>query len=118
MKKILIVDDDPGIVESLSAILEDEGYSVETALQGEEALRLVPKKHPDLVILDVLISGTDGRDICRSLKSDQETQNIPVVMISAHPQIRDEVFAAGANEFVAKPFEIDDLLHVIDKLVA
>lgn len=118
MKKIVLIDDDQGIVESLTAILEDEGYAVETSLKGHLAVNKVTQQQPDLVILDVLISGTDGRDICRQLKNQDSTHGIPVVMISAHPNIRDEAFDAGADEFLSKPFEVDELLDTIHAQIA
>ena len=114
MKKILVVDDDEGIVDSLSCILEDEGYEVDTTLQGKKAIEKVHNFQPNLIILDVLISGTDGREICREIKNAPSSKDIPVVMISAHPSARPEALQMGASDFIAKPFSLEKLLAIID----
>lgn len=115
MKKILVVDDDEGIVDSLEEILEEEGYQVDSTVRGEEALPKVLTFRPDLVVLDVLISGTDGRDVCRQLKQTPNTKDIPVVMISARTDTRPSALKAGAADFISKPFDVDDLLRSIQK---
>lgn len=118
MKKILIIDDERSIVESLSAILEDEGYSVDTSYTGEEAEKRVLTLKPDLLLLDVLISGTDGRDICKQIRQNPQIDSVPIIMISAHPNMREGTLQAGATEFIAKPFDIDYLLEKIDTLLS
>jgi DNA-binding response OmpR family regulator len=113
-KKILLVDDDPDILEFLQELLEMEGYAVSTTGKAE----YVEKLHgglPDLIILDVLLSGKDGREIVKHLKKREETRHIPVIMFSAHPSAERTVRAAGADDFVAKPFEIDEILAKIGK---
>src|SRR5947209_19129198 len=101
-KKILVVDDDPGILDALKLTLEDAGYEVQTSDKGDyaENLRDTNGGLPDLIILDVLLSGKDGRTICRALKNRPDTQHIPIIMISAHPGAADSVRAVGANDFV------------------
>ena len=115
-KKILLVDDDPDILEFLQELLEMEGYAVATTAKAE----YVEKLHdggglPDLIILDVLLSGKDGREIVKHLKRQKETRHIPVIMFSAHPSAERTARAAGADDFVAKPFEIDEVLAKIEK---
>jgi CheY-like chemotaxis protein len=73
---------------------------------------------PDLVLLDMLLSGKDGREIVRQLKSDEKTKHIPVIMFSAHPSAERTAFEAGADDFVEKPFDIDVLLHKIERLIS
>src|SRR5947209_13980907 len=111
-KKILVVDDDPGILDALKLTLEDAGCEVTTTEKGEyaENLRDTNGGLPDVIILDVLLSGKDGRIICQKLKSREDTQHIPILMISAHPTVKQSVQAVGADGFLAKPFEIDELL--------
>jgi CheY-like chemotaxis protein len=116
-KKILAVDDEPDILEFLQVILEDEGYTIATADKGEYLETLHNGGLPDLILLDVLLSGKDGRDIARRLKSQDETKHIPIIMFSAHPGAEQTALAAGANDFIAKPFEIDDLLAKIAKYI-
>jgi DNA-binding response OmpR family regulator len=116
-KKILVVDDDPDILDALRFMLEDSGYEVKTTEKGEyaENLRDTNGGLPDVIILDVLLSGKDGRLICQKLKSQEETMRIPIIMISAHPNAKQSVSAVGADDFVAKPFDIDELLAKIAK---
>jgi DNA-binding response OmpR family regulator len=116
---ILIVDDDPSILDALRFLFEDEGYRVQTSEKGDyaESLRDENGGLPDLIVLDVLLSGKDGRTICRKLKSQEETQHIPVVMISAYPDAERSSKEVGADAFVAKPFAIDDVLATVAALL-
>jgi CheY-like chemotaxis protein len=117
---ILVVDDDPGILDALQVLFESEGYRVQTCEKGDyaESLRDEAGSLPDLIVLDVLLSGKDGRTICRALKDHEITRHIPVVMISAHPGADASVKEVGADAFVAKPFAIDDLLDTVAALLA
>jgi DNA-binding response OmpR family regulator len=114
-KKILVVDDDPDILEALRLMLEDEGYEVTTSEKGEYAENLHDTNGglPDIIILDVLLSGKDGRLICQKLKSQAETSHIPIIMISAHPNARQSAKAIGADDFLAKPFDLVELLTTV-----
>ena len=114
-KKILVVDDDPGILDALQLTLEDAGYEVTTTEKGDyaENLRDTNGDLPDVIILDVLLSGKDGRIICQKLKSQEDTRHVPIIMISAHPGAKQSVKAVGADDFLAKPFDIDVLLAKI-----
>lgn len=116
-KKILIVDDDKSILDSLSLVLSESGFDVETISKGEEALKAVEVKKPDLILLDVLMSGKDGREICQNLKNTESTKNIPVIMISAHPSAFKNIEKIGADDFLPKPFELEDLLKKIEKYI-
>jgi DNA-binding response OmpR family regulator len=110
MKKVLVVDDDAAILEAIQVSLELEDYAVCTATNGQMAIQIAKDEQPQLIILDVLLSGSDGRDIARMLKKLPETELIPIVMVSAHQNIRESVIDAGADDFLPKPFNIDDLL--------
>jgi DNA-binding response OmpR family regulator len=112
-KKLLVVDDEPDILEFLQIILEEEGYEVITSDKGEFLEQLHNGGLPDLILVDVLLSGKDGREIVKHLKSQDETKHIPVIMFSAHPSAEQTAREAGAEDFVAKPFEIDLLLTKI-----
>ena len=109
-KKILVVDDEQDILDFLQIVLEEEGFSVATTDKGEYLEKLHNGGLPDLILLDMLLSGKDGRDIVKFLKSQQETMHIPVIMFSAHPSAEGTARKAGADDFIAKPFAIDDLL--------
>ncbi len=115
MSKILIVDDDVDILESLSALLDAEGYETLSTLKGEETYKLIRSFKPDLLIVDLLLSGRDGAQITSDLRNNESTKNIPIIMISAHPSAKDKALTAGANDFVAKPFETDNFLEIIDR---
>jgi DNA-binding response OmpR family regulator len=116
---ILVIDDDPDILDAIRAMLEDEGHHVQTSEKGDyaESLRDVAGGLPDLIILDVLLSGKDGRAICRKLKAHDETRHIPIIMISAHPDAERSVKNVGADAFVAKPFSIDQFLDLVNLLL-
>ncbi len=116
-KKILVVDDDPDILDALQFMLEDAGYKVTTTEKGEYAENLHDTNGglPDVIILDVLLSGKDGRLICQKLKSQEETKHIPVIMMSAHNNAGQSATLVGADEFMAKPFDADELLAKIAK---
>ncbi len=111
--KILVVDDEPDILEFLQELLELEGYSVSTTKKSDYLETLSNGGMPELILLDVFLSGKDGRDIVKHLKSQQATRHIPVIMFSAHPSAEETALAAGADAFIAKPFEIDELLAKI-----
>jgi len=115
-KKILIADDDEGIVDAVTMILEVMGYDVDYTYDGGAVIDAVKKK-PDLIMLDIWMSGYDGRDICKQLKNDPQYSGIPILMISASRDIRQSAMDAGANDFMEKPFEMDSLLNKVDHLL-
>ncbi|MGI8419504.1 MAG: response regulator [Candidatus Levyibacteriota bacterium] len=112
--KILVADDDPAIVDSIKYLLEDEGYEVETTVNGETVGKMFEHK-PDLLLLDIWMSGQDGRDICKALKSQNTTKHIPIIMISANKDTEHIAKEAGADDFLGKPFDIDALLKKVKK---
>ena len=118
-KNILIVDDDLDILDAITLTLEYAGYTVKTSEKTDYAENLVDNTGslPWLIILDVLLSGKDGRTICKKLKSAKRTKNIPIIMISAHPDADKSTKEVGADDFLAKPFEMDDLLIKVAKYV-
>ncbi len=110
----MVADDDPGILDAVCIMLEFEGYKVYCTPDGAEVLNM-NNNLPDLLLLDIWMSGMDGRDICKQLKQNLKTNKLPVVLISASQDIERSALAAGADDFLAKPFEIDDLLNKIAK---
>lgn len=117
-KKILIVDDDNDILEPLSIILEEEGYLVQTTPKGEKTYKKVADFKPDIILLDMLMSGSDGRTICRRLKGDIQSKKIPIVMMSAHPGAYNDAKKCMADDFIAKPFETEELLTLLQRYTA
>ncbi len=112
-KKLLVVDDEADILEFLKVILEDEGYTAITTDKDDYLEKLQDDALPDLILLDLLLSGKDGREIVKYLKTNETTNHIPVIMFSAHPGAREMTKHAGADDFVAKPFDIDLFLKKI-----
>ena len=115
-KKILVADDDAAIVDCLQIILEEANYTVETSSNGD-TIPKVKKFRPDLILLDVWMSGEDGRNICRALKSQEQTKHIPIIMISATSYIEESTRKAGAEDFIPKPFQMDELLDRVGRYV-
>ncbi len=115
-KKILITDDDEGVQDIFKLIFERAGYDVE--IFGE-ALSILENnyKQPDLFVLDRQLSGQDGLKVCKFLKSQDSTKNIPVIIVSATPGIGKLAIEAGADDFIEKPFQIKDLLGVVQKWI-
>ena len=113
-RRILVVDDDPSIRDIFRIILEKAGYDLEII---EDAVEIFNNNFriPDLFLVDKLLSGIDGLDICRFLKSNSNTDKIPVVMVSASPDIGVVAVRAGADDFIEKPFELTYLLKVIER---
>ena len=118
MAKILIIDDDPDILEVLQLTLQMEGFETKTNPRGEELFKEVSSFQPDVIILDILLSGSDGRVLCKKLKSEMGTKNIPVILVSAHPKAKETIKESGADDFIPKPFDIDDLLTRVEKQLA
>jgi DNA-binding response OmpR family regulator len=116
-KTILIADDDPGILDALTLLLEDAGYEVKTANDGA-AIREIYTAPPDLLLLDIWLSGWNGRDICIALKSVEQTKHVPILLFSANNETEEIAKEAGADDFIAKPFDIDELLEKIEKYLS
>ncbi|MDQ6762407.1 MAG: response regulator [Bacteroidota bacterium] len=114
MKRILVVDDDKDILNILKIVLKMNGFEVMVTPNGEEALAKSVSYSPQLVLLDVFLSGTDGRDICNILKNNPDTKDIPVVMFSAHSNMQDILQVCNADDFIAKPFDIAELVEKIN----
>lgn len=102
----LIIEDDPDIVELLQYNLEREGYTVLTAMNGEVGLREARRRKPGVILLDLMLPGMDGLEVCRHLKSDEATRSIPLLMVTAKGEEADVVtgLEMGADDYIAKPF--------------
>jgi CheY-like chemotaxis protein len=112
-KKIFIADDDQDICESLATIIEDAGYDVDY-VSDRNPLDKINKVEPDLILLDIWMSGIDGGMVCKFIKSNPKTKNIPVILISANNETEKIANKVGADGFVTKPFDIDYLLKVVN----
>lgn len=118
-KQILVIEDDEAILEVLIFNLEREGYDVATASDGREGLAAVRSRAPDLLVLDLMLPGIDGVEICRELRADKQTKNVPILMLTAKSEEADQLvgFSIGADDYVTKPFSMKVLLHRIRVLL-
>jgi DNA-binding response OmpR family regulator len=112
MERVLIVDDDPDIVRLVRYNLTHSGYDVQSAGSGREALELVQKQPPDLVVLDVMLPDVDGLEVCRTLRQQSSSRRIPILMLTARGEEIDRVvgFELGADDYVSKPFSPRELV--------
>ena len=117
MPKILVVDDDPDLVEICSIVLEAEGYSVDAACNGREAVNKLASDKADVMLLDVMMPVMDGLSVCKMVKRDPRTKDMPVIIMSASGILR-ERGEAYADAVLAKPFDIDRLVDTVSSLVA
>ncbi len=117
--RILIVEDEKDIIELVQYNLEREGYEVRAAANGEEALEFLDKESPDLILLDLMLPGIDGLEICRLIKQDPKTKNIPIIILTAKSEEADVVVGLqlGADDYVTKPFSPKVLLARIKALL-
>lgn len=116
MHRILIIDDDPDVRTVMNVLMKKQGYEVETASHREEAMRKLSDFHPSVILLDVLLSGYDGRELCQEIKADAKTKDVPVIMFSAHPGAADNIEKYGADDFITKPINTSALLEKLNSL--
>jgi DNA-binding response OmpR family regulator len=117
---IVVADDDPDILRLLERRLSRRGYAVATATDGVAALDAVRSTAPNAVVLDRVLPGLSGEDVCVALKADERTEAIPVILLSAHASEREivEGFGAGADDYLTKPFDLDELDERLRRLIA
>jgi phosphate regulon transcriptional regulator PhoB len=110
--RILMVDDEKDIVDLVAYNLEKEGYETLQALDGEKALQLVRTKTPDLVVLDLMLPGIQGLEVCKRIRKDPETASIPIIMLTAKGAEIDKIVGleVGADDYITKPFSVKELL--------
>jgi CheY-like chemotaxis protein len=118
-KSILLVDDDESIIKTLRPVLLSHGYAVLTAGSGEECLQIAKKQTPDLVILDVILPGIKGREVCQKLKRDPETQKIPVVFLTAKdsPEDLQAEKEVGSDGHITKPVDMKALIEMVQNIL-
>lgn len=112
MAKILIVDDEKDIVDLVSYNLEREGFSTVKAYDGEAALRKVRAEKPDLLILDLMLPGVGGLDVCKKIRANPETSSLPIIMLTAKADEVDKIIGLelGADDYLTKPFSVKELI--------
>ena len=115
MNKVMVVDDEPDLLETIQATLEMEGYECLVAYDGFRGLDRARTEKPDLIILDVMLPGLNGYKICRLLKFDEQYKHIPIIMLTAEAQEKDRLTGeeTGADYYMTKPFSSDKLIAKI-----
>ncbi|MDU8913733.1 response regulator [Aestuariicoccus sp. MJ-SS9] len=118
-KQVLLIEDEPNIIEAISFILSRDGFAVKTHSNGVDAVETVHARKPDMVILDVMLPGKSGYDILRELREDPATRDLPILMLTARGQTKDREMAerAGVSRFMAKPFSNSEVLDAVRELV-
>lgn len=116
-KKILICDDDQAISEMIQIMLESADFEVKLLSSGKAITKRVKEYAPDLILIDIWMPGLDGKEAIKLLKKDTETQNIPIVIISAlhENEIKQIIKTIGADAYLPKPFDMDDLFAIVEK---
>ncbi|MGA1025876.1 MAG: response regulator transcription factor [Lutimaribacter sp.] len=118
-KRVLVIEDEPNIIEAINFILSRDGWSVDTHSNGHDAVDVVLAKAPNLVILDVMLPGRSGYDILKDLRAHPQTAQLPVLMLTARGQNKDRDMAQrlGASRFMTKPFSNAEVLEALRSLV-
>jgi DNA-binding response OmpR family regulator len=117
--RVLVVDDEADLIRILQFGLQAIGYQVETASDGQEALKKARETKPDIILLDLMLPKLDGYKVCRLLKFDERYKNIPIIILSARTQEGDQLLAMemGANRFITKPYDFSEVLSHIEALL-
>ena len=117
-KRVLLIEDEPNIIQAISFILSRDGWTVDTHADGKTAIAEVARREPDIVILDVMLPNRSGFDILQDLRAAPETENLPVLMLTARGQKRDRELAErfGASRFMTKPFSNAEVLDSVRAL--
>ncbi len=113
-KKILVIDDNSALLDLLNEALSGEGYEVECVSQVDNVYEAVRSSHANLVIIDYILEGINGGELCHQLKINPRTQHLPVIMISGYPRVLESLGNYGADHFLAKPFDLGELLNVVN----
>jgi DNA-binding response OmpR family regulator len=118
-KKILIADDEPYILRSLSFVLKKEGFDIDTAADGEETLEKIEQFKPKILFLDIMMPKKDGYEVCKYLKSNDATRDIYIIMLTARGQIIDKKkgIESGADEYITKPFSPREIVSKVKNIL-
>lgn len=119
MPKIFVIDDDKDLLKVIKSLLLKRGFDVSTFFDWEIAKNAIKRFEPQLILLDVFLSGIDGLDVCQKLKASPYTKHIPILLFSAFPRIAESaIHDYGADDFIAKPFEVGDLIKKVHSVLS
>jgi DNA-binding response OmpR family regulator len=113
-KKILILDDNEDILEMMKVALEDEGHEVECMINTNDIYKTISHIKPDLLIVDYILPGINGGELCHQVKTNPKTEHIPVIMVSGHQRVLQSLGTYGADVFIAKPFSLEDIVSNVN----
>ena len=117
-KKILVIENDKEILNIISYILEEEGYSIKTSQSIDGIINTIESYKPDAIILDIIVPGVQDTEICKAIKSKKNINHIPLIVISTHPVVAATIKEVCADEVISKPFDINNLIDVINNQLA
>ena len=114
-KKIFVIDDERDIQDIIKVNLLKEGYNVETILSGEDALKIMAKDVPDLIVLDIMMEGMDGYEFCKTVRADKNLKSVPIIFLSVKSEEIDKILGLelGADDYLTKPFSVKELISRI-----
>ena len=112
---ILVVEDDPQVARLIALVLQRNGYQSKVVADGLSGLQMAKEMHPDMIFADLTIKGMGGDKLCSSLKEQQDTRDIPYIVVSGDRDIADRARQCGADDYMGKPFEFDDLIRLVRK---
>jgi DNA-binding response OmpR family regulator len=119
-KTILCIEDEPEMIDLIRLILNRRGFEIRGAVGGKEGLEIIRKNHPDLVLLDLMMPEMDGWEVYQKMKADEDTKNIPVIVVTARAQSIEKVLGlhiAKVDDYIVKPFSPQELLTSVDKVL-
>lgn len=116
-QKVLVIDNDPDILDVMSEALTYEGFEVITVAETDNIIRLVNECKPNLVIIDYLLNGINGGELCHEIKSTRQTGTLPVILFSAYPKVLQSLGYYGCNAFIPKPFNLSTLVDHVNTLI-
>lgn len=116
-KRVLVVDDDSDILDIMEEILTYEGYGVSSLADTNNIFSEINRNRPDVIILDYILKGINGGEVCHQIKTNPYTSDIPVILISAYPRVFSSLGSYGCNAFIAKPFDLNDIIGRVHALI-
>lgn len=117
-KRILVIDNDQDILEAIDAALSMENYCVETSPIVEDIFQMIQDKNPDLILIDYLLYGINGGELCHMIKSEPSTSHLPVIIFSGYPRVIQSLGTYQCDAFISKPFDLDNFVAVIKECLA
>jgi len=117
MKKVLLLDNDEGVLDVMQEALSYEGFQIKAIDSTDNIFPLIDGFDPDLIILDYILSGVNGGEICHQIKANPKTTDLPVIIMSAYPRVIRSLGYYGCDDFIAKPFDLDDIVERIKNLI-